>query len=150
MTLFYSPSNGGFYDDAIHAGSLIPGDAISVTPSRHAELIEAQASEAPVQIIASDTGTPIMSRQRALTDAERRERLHTIRKNECARRIEGVADAQQQLLDIRFGGPDADARFAQIDALRATSDTIATAIEAASGDDLLAFDPTDASQWGDS
>ena len=77
MTLFYSPSTRGFYDDAVHAAAHIPADAQAVEPARHAELLDAQASEAPVSIVPRETGTPVMSRQRSLTDAERRARqLH--------------------------------------------------------------------------
>ena len=61
--------------------------------------------------------------------------------------IAGVADIQQQLLDMRLGGAEADARFAGIDAIRATAATIGTAIDAAPGGDLTAFDPTDAAHW---
>ncbi|MBD59015.1 MAG: hypothetical protein CL808_02680 [Citromicrobium sp.] len=147
MTLFYSPSTRGFYDDAVHAAAHIPADAQAVEPARHAELLDAQASEAPVSIVPRETGTPVMSRQRSLTDAERRARLHAILDGETARRIAGVADIQQQLLDMRLGGAEADARFAGIDAIRATAATIGTAIDAAPGGDLTAFDPTDAAHW---
>lgn len=40
--LFYSPSTGGFYDDRIN--TYIPGDAISITAERHAELMAAQTA----------------------------------------------------------------------------------------------------------
>ena len=84
MTLFYSPSTRGFYDDAVHAAAHIPADAQAVEPARHAELLDAQASEAPVSIVPRETGTPVMSRQRSLTDAERRARLHAILDGETA------------------------------------------------------------------
>lgn len=147
MTLFFSPSTGGFYDDAVHAPARIPGDALPVDPARHAELLEAQASEAPVAIVPSETGTPVMSRQRTLTVTERRARLHAILVNETARRIAEIADLQQQLIDLRIGGSEADARFAAIDAVRANAATIAAAIDAAAMADLAAFDPTAPEQW---
>ncbi|HWL46297.1 MAG TPA: tail fiber assembly protein [Sphingomonadaceae bacterium] len=41
MTLYYSPSAGGFLDSAIHQP--LPGDAVVVTAARHAALLAAQA-----------------------------------------------------------------------------------------------------------
>lgn len=62
MTLYFSPSTGGFYDDAIHGARkvqdrnaavvtlidnprcLIPADAVEISAERHVELMAAQAS----------------------------------------------------------------------------------------------------------
>lgn len=148
--IFYSASARGFYDSDIHGAAAIPADAVEVTPARHAELLDAQASEAPVEIVPSETGTPIMSRQRTLTDAERRAQLHAQLERETVRRIGAVADTQQQLLDTRIGGTDADARFAQIDAIRAARETIAPAIDGASSGELASLDLTSDTLWQES
>ena len=147
MTLFYSATTGGFYDDMVHGAARIPADALEVTPSRHAELLDAQGSEAPVQIIASDTGTPIMSRQRTLTESELRAKLHSLLAQERSRRIAQIASLEQQLIDQRLGGTEASTRFAEIDAVRAQGEAIAAAINSASGSDLATFDPTDTLHW---
>ena len=147
MTLFYSPSTGGFYDDEVHAPARIPEDATRVSSARHAELIDAQASEAPVAIVASARGTPGMSRDRSLSDAERRDRAGLLVARERDRRITAVASAQQQLLDMRLGGPDAEARFAAIAALRDRAAAIIEQVEDLAGDALAAFDPADDTHW---
>lgn len=55
MTLFYSASEGGFLDDAIHGA--MPQDARLVTPETHARLIAAASSGS--MIAADDNGDPI-------------------------------------------------------------------------------------------
>lgn len=42
MSIFYSKSTGGFYDDAIH-GNNIPADAVEITDADHVALLEAQS-----------------------------------------------------------------------------------------------------------
>ncbi|OAM30370.1 hypothetical protein A7P96_07120 [Eikenella sp. NML03-A-027] len=42
MTLYYSQSNGGFYDDQIH--SRLPEDAVAISPEQHAELLAGQSN----------------------------------------------------------------------------------------------------------
>ena len=147
MSLLWSPSTRGFYDDEIHGPGSIPGDVVSVTPARHAELIEAQASEAPVEIVASDTGTPVMSRNRTWSDAERRDQKLAVLRAERARRIEAIADTQQQVIDLRSGGADADQRASAIDAVIAAGAAIADQIDAASGTTLEDFDVADDTLW---
>lgn len=149
MSLFYSPSTGGFYDDAIHVAGLIPGDVTAVTAARHRELLEAQDSEAPVAIVPNgdNSGTPVMSRSRTLTDAERRTELKAAAKIELQARINAVADPLQQIEDVRFGGTDADDRFALIDELRQRAGNIEADIEAASGSTLSAYDVKYSSRW---
>lgn len=41
MTLYYSPSNVGFYDDEIHTS--IPADSVKITPAEHATLLTEQS-----------------------------------------------------------------------------------------------------------
>ncbi|XAP76775.1 hypothetical protein ABC955_15200 [Citromicrobium bathyomarinum] len=143
--ILYSASARAFFDDQIHAD--IPADAIEVTPARHAELIDAQASEAPVEIVASETGTPVMSRPRTWSESERREQLQRALVREQNRRIGAIADRQQQILDARLGGPEATARLEAIDAIIAQAANIAAAIEAAPGDDLADFSITEPTLW---
>ena len=147
MSLFYSPSTGGFYDDAVHGASVIPDDVVGITPARHAELLEAQDSEAPVAIVPSETGTPVMSRSRTWSDAEWRVQKLAALRSERSRRFEQVADLQQQLLDLRIGGTEAAARTAAIDALIASAADIAALIDAASGETLASFDVADDALW---
>lgn len=42
MTLYYSQSTGGFYDDQIH--SRLPEDAVAISPEQHAALLAGQSS----------------------------------------------------------------------------------------------------------
>ncbi|MBI2306101.1 MAG: hypothetical protein HYU78_02245 [Rhodocyclales bacterium] len=55
--LFYSESTGGFYDSAIHGGS-IPPDAIEITANEHQQLIDAQSNGK--RIAADESGRPIL------------------------------------------------------------------------------------------
>ena len=42
MTLYYSQSNGGFYDDQIH--SRLPEDAVAISPEQHTALLAGQSN----------------------------------------------------------------------------------------------------------
>lgn len=42
MTLYYSQSNGGFYDDQIH--SRLPEDAVAISPEQHTALLTGQSN----------------------------------------------------------------------------------------------------------
>lgn len=55
MTIYYSATERGFYDAALHAS--IPDDAIAITAEDHAALLSAQ--EAGKLIAADDQGRPI-------------------------------------------------------------------------------------------
>jgi len=55
MSLFYSASTRGFYDDAIH--SSLPSDAVPITSQVHQALLEAQA--AGKQIEPDGNGFPV-------------------------------------------------------------------------------------------
>lgn len=55
--MFYSPSQNGFYDPAIH-GDNIPADAVEITREQHAALIEGQSQG---KVIAADAdGHPVL------------------------------------------------------------------------------------------
>ena len=139
--IFYSATARAFFDSDIHTA--IPDDATEVTPARHAELIDAQASEAPVEIVPSENGTPIMSRSRTWSESEQRELLQ----REQNRRIGQIADRQQQILDARLGGAEATARLAAIDDVVAQAASIATAIDAAPAGALTGFSVIEPTLW---
>lgn len=63
MSLFYSKSTGGFYDDGIHTASQIPNDAVSITESMHQALLDGQSSGKTISSDAS--GNPILVDQPA-------------------------------------------------------------------------------------
>ena len=56
--MFYSKSNGGFYDSEIH-GNAIPADAVEITVDEHAALLAGQSTG---EVITADAnGFPILS-----------------------------------------------------------------------------------------
>ena len=63
MSIFYSKSTGGFYNQDLHAdhipGCNIPDDAIEITDEYHIELFEGQANG--LQIITDKKGYPVLS-----------------------------------------------------------------------------------------
>lgn len=54
MSLYYSSTTGGFYDNQIH--KTLPDDAVAITPETHRELLSAQAQGARIE--ADKTGFP--------------------------------------------------------------------------------------------
>jgi hypothetical protein len=56
--MFYSATTGGFYDAEINKGG-IPADAVEISPSRHAELLEGQANG--LLILADKNGAPMLA-----------------------------------------------------------------------------------------
>lgn len=57
MTIFYSPTASGFYDDAIHLLAQIPGDAKEIAAEQHTTLLQAQSQGK--QIVADNDGFPV-------------------------------------------------------------------------------------------
>lgn len=55
MSMFYSPSTGGFYDQGIHGA--LPGDIVGITDAAYAALMEAQAQGANIEN--DDSGNPV-------------------------------------------------------------------------------------------
>lgn len=90
MSIFYSPSTGGFYDSDIN-GSAIPADAVAITVDKHRALLAAQASGSTIQADAS--GAPIAVAPTPPTLAQTQAAL-------CAR-VDAAADAAY----IAIGGP---------------------------------------------
>ena len=69
MTLYYSKSAGGFYDDALHAKSKIPSDAVAITADAHRSLMAAQAKGQVIQ--ADATGSPLAVNRPAYVPTEK-------------------------------------------------------------------------------
>lgn len=67
--MFYSKSTGGFYSADVH-GNAIPNDAVRVTTSRYAELLQGQSNGQTIGT--DDAGNPILIDAPALTYAQKR------------------------------------------------------------------------------
>lgn len=134
MGLFYSASVGGFFDDRLQGPDIIPLDAVAISEDRHRELLDAQASGATIS--ADVNGRPRASRP---TVEARRAALVRRVKREAADRITRIAPVWRQLNDQRSPSPQADARFASIDAVRAASDAIEAEIATLSATAIDAF-----------
>lgn len=133
MTLFFSATARGFFDDALHME--LPDDAVPISEDRHRELLAAQAAGA---IITADScGKPRASRP--TIDARRAAALRAV-KREASRRIEAIAPIWRQLNDQRAPTPESDARFHAIDAIRAASNMIEADIAGLSAAALDALD----------
>jgi len=65
--MFYAKSTGGFYDTAIH-GDNIPADAVEITPTEHASLLDGQNNGQ--RIVADADGRPTLADPPAPTAAE--------------------------------------------------------------------------------
>ena len=59
MTLYYSQSNGGFYDDQIH--SRLPEDAVAISPEQHTALLAGQSNGQV--IMPNKAGQPVLAEQ---------------------------------------------------------------------------------------
>ncbi|PBN41502.1 hypothetical protein [Sphingobium sp. D43FB] len=140
MAIYYSATAHGFFDSAIHA--VIPEDAVQIRPTRHRQLLAAQAEGARIEADAS--GKP---RIRHSSVVEKRATLLRQAKREAARRIERLAPIWRQMNDMRAPGPEADARFVAIDAVRAASTLIEQQIASASADQLTALDIAAHDAW---
>ena len=57
MTLYYSQSNGGFYDSAIH--SRLPEDAVAISPEQHTALLAGQSNGQV--IMPGEDGKPVLT-----------------------------------------------------------------------------------------
>ena len=142
--MYYSPSTRGFYDAAADR----PEDCVEVAPARYRELFDAQALG--VEIVPSETGTPVMDRPRTPSIGERRALLIERVKYHAQRRIDQVAPLWRQLNDLRGPGAEADARFAAIDAIRTASEAIEIEIAASDASALDALDIPNHPLWPES
>lgn len=143
MAIFYSPSLRGFYDPAVH--DPLPADAVHrVTPAQHAKLLAAQTNGAV--IVPGDTGRPVLEWP-ARDGATARLFLQMQVKREAARRIRKISPIWQQLNDLRQPTPEAAARFAAIDAVRATSGLIEQDLAQTANKGLPEFPVRDHPLW---
>lgn len=58
MSIFYSSSTGGFYDDRLHGPEAMPIDVVKITIDTHVDLMAGQA--AGQIIVAAESGRPIL------------------------------------------------------------------------------------------
>lgn len=66
MTIYFSKTTGGFYDDAIHGA--MPGDAVEITAEQHAALLAGQG--AGQRIVGDSGGNPVLADPEPLTPEE--------------------------------------------------------------------------------
>ncbi|WP_294266402.1 hypothetical protein [uncultured Sphingomonas sp.] len=132
----WSASTGAFYRPSIH-GEAIPDDAVAITDSRHAMLLEGQATGRT--IIAGMVGRPELAPPRRIRVGELRTAAIAAVKGEAARRILAVASLERQsndnaLIALAALDPAIDRapiaaaldRRRRIDAIRAASDALET------------------------
>ncbi|WP_374406521.1 hypothetical protein [Pelagerythrobacter sp.] len=153
MSLRYSPSTGGFYDTDVHAD--IPDDAVYVSPSRHAELMAAQASGATISASA-DTGNPLAIAATARSLESRREQVCRAIRREGERRADRVMPLGRQVALLRgavLRGADMSeddlARFAEIEAIDLASTAIEEDIAGRSLAELVDYLIADNARWAD-
>ncbi len=151
MTEFYSPSRGGFFDDQINRA--IPDDCVPLQPGQRQALHAALATGKVIRV--TDAGAVQAVAPPPPDPHDRRSRLHVAVKREAARRILTVAPMWQQINDLRIpddGGHVAElaaarSRGAAIDAIRAASNALDTAIDTTSARALAKLDVTSACHW---
>lgn len=144
MGLRYSPSTGGFYDPTVHQE--IPNDSVSVSRSRHAELMDAQANGRSI-VPSLETGGPTIGRSPGSKANERRADLIAAIRREAARRIDLVSPQWRQLNDLRRSSPAGEARFARIDEIRVASNRIEGSIGDLADDEIMSFSVRDHPSW---
>ncbi|CAM8673032.1 hypothetical protein [Sphingobium sp.] len=142
MAIYYSALAHGFFDDAIH--DPLPADAVQISDARHRELLAAQGDGATID--ADSDGIPRAKRPSLSIVARRAASLRQV-KREAARRIEAISPVWRQLNDQRAPSDDSAARFAAIDAVRAASDAIESAIADAAKAALVALDIPNHPLW---
>lgn len=162
MGLFYSPSSGGFYDDAIH--STVPADAVPITAAAHAALMAYQASGRKITFDAAK-GKPVALAPPEPLLAERRALQLGAVRAEAGVRIEALVPLWRQSNDnasigeLAWRDPDtlssdqveqlrqARERRASIDAVRDASNELEVAIGAMTVAELKALDVTLPVHW---
>ena len=118
MTHWYSPSRRGF-GLIIWGKKKRPKDAIDISAEEHAALFP--PGQPTREIETGPDGKPRW--KLASIDDQRADAIFAV-KAEAKRRIEAVLPLHKQMNAMRVGGPDADAAFQKIDAIRAASNLI--------------------------
>ncbi|MFA6125074.1 hypothetical protein [Sphingomonas sp.] len=155
--LFWSPSTGGFYHAEIH-GADMPEDAQRITATRHAALLEGQATGR--QIVTGANGKPALTAMRTPTKAQVVERTIAAIKAQARRRILAIASLERQANDaaaiathLLSAGTDATElqaaldRRRRIDAIRAASNALEAMISTWSLAALATFDASADAHW---
>lgn len=144
MSLRYSPSTGGFYETELH-GDAIPGDALYVSPARHAELMEAQAGGAAIAP-SPDTGNPVIVAAQVATAEVLAASAKTAVRYEADTRIQGVMSLAKQVAVLRdhvLNGTVLDQAtldaFAAVDAVETAAETISADIEQRTVEELRTY-----------
>ena len=161
MSLYFSASAAGFFDDRLHPSQ--PVDAVAISEQRHAELLAAQAEGR--RICADAQGRPVARDPAKPPLEERRARKRAAVKQEAARRIIAAAPAWRQSNDALALGQaalefavagvttidtaPALARRAAIEAVRAASDRLEAAVATMRAGALDAFDPKLDTHWNE-
>lgn len=119
MSVYFSITDEGpaFY----LTRKLAPAGAVKITDARHGQLLEALGEGHSV--VAGKGGKPAIKKAKADIATLRADAVRRV-KAEAKRRIVKVAPIWRQINDMRFTSPEGEARFAQIDAIRAASDEI--------------------------
>mgnify|MGYP003336485490 CR=1 FL=1 len=142
MKIYYSAERRGFFSPSCHAE--LPADAVRVSAARHAELISAQ--ERGAQIIPDARGRPELQFP---SERPQRDILARQIKREAARRIAAISPAWRQMNDLRTPSAEGAARFAAIDAVRASSTDVEAALAATDDVALAKFDVANHPAWKD-
>ena len=150
MAYRFSPSTLGFYETAIH-GEAIPADAVYVAPSRHAELMAAQADGS--RIAASpETGNPVIVAPPAVPVEAIRQALGSAVSQEAARRMGGTRDIWLALASLHqavaAGTPppaELGTRLGAVEDIADREAVLATELEQAS--DPATFDYRSDNRW---
>lgn len=144
MTLYYDPA-GAFYDSRIH-GEDIPAEAVQISAAKHAELMDAQGEGREIYMT---RGGNVSHRARSIPIAQRRAAMVTATRREAARRIEAISPVWRQLNDFRQPSPEGEARFAQVDGIRAASAVVEMDIAEMGAAAIEAFDIASHPAWPD-
>lgn len=82
--MFYSPSENGFFDQAVH-GLAIPSDAVAITREEHSALLAGQSLGK--RIVPGPSGKPVLSDPPAMTE----EQIIAVFVAEIQRRLDAFA-----------------------------------------------------------
>jgi hypothetical protein len=165
MAHLYSASTNAFFHRGLHAGEVIPADAVAITPARHRQLLDGQAEGRRISPDAK--GKPQLSPLPKPSAAFLRRLACADIKREARRRILAVASLERQANDsaamaafaiVAATAPSAigevdqayfaaKERRARIDAIRAASNAIELVIADWSAAALANFNAADAAYW---
>lgn len=115
MTIFYSASTRGFYDDSIHTPDQLPKDVVGISPEYHAELLAGQSAG---KIIEPDsTGYPVLKDPPPPSKEELEKAAKAKIDAELAYATNLIAPLQD-LVDVGEATPEEEARLKKLKAYR--------------------------------